>query len=80
MSEIQEFFEKYRQEAAFANGVEVVAAYTEDVSLKQKDNDIVFTNDYDKLLEIVDAVFIVSHPSKHYEQIKKALLSGKHVL
>ena len=72
--------EKYRQEAAFANGVEVVAAYTEDVSLKQKDNDIVFTNDYDKLLEIVDAVFIVSHPSKHYEQIKKALLSGKHVL
>ena len=73
-------FEKYRQEAAFANGVEVVAAYTEDVSLKQKDNDIVFTNDYDQLLEIVDAVFIVSHPSKHYEQIKKALLSGKHVL
>lgn len=27
-------FEKYRQEAAFANGVEVVAAYTEDVSFK----------------------------------------------
>ncbi|WP_296115953.1 Gfo/Idh/MocA family oxidoreductase [uncultured Eubacterium sp.] len=73
-------FEKYRQEAAFANGVEVAAAYTEDVSLKQRDNDIVFTNDYDKLLEIVDAVFIVSHPSKHYEQIKKALLRGKHVL
>lgn len=69
-------FEKYRQEAAFANGVEVVAAYTEDVALKQRDNDIVFTNDYGKLLETVDAVFIVSHPSKHYEQIKRHCWKG----
>lgn len=28
----------------------------------------------------VDSVFIISHPSKHYLQIKKALNLGKHVL
>ena len=40
----------------------------------------VLSDSFDELLEIVDAVYIVSPPSQHYEQIKKALIKGKHVL
>lgn len=38
------------------------------------------TDDYEKLLENVDAVYIRSLPKDHYEHIKKALMRGKHVL
>lgn len=38
------------------------------------------TDDLEELLEVSDAVYIVSHPSKHYEQVKAALLADKHVL
>ena len=41
---------------------------------------LTLTHDYDELLSLVDAVYIISHPSKHYWQIKKALNQGKHVL
>lgn len=46
-----------------------------------EDNDLTFfTDDYDKLLKEVDAVYIaIPHPF-HYEYAKKALESGKHVL
>lgn len=33
-----------------------------------------------ELLEVSDALYIVSHPRCHYEQIKQSLLAGKHVL
>ena len=39
-----------------------------------------YTENYDELLEKVDAVYIVSKPEKHYIDTKKALLAGKHVL
>ena len=32
------------------------------------------------LFEGVDAVYIASHPSRHYEDVKKALIAGKHVI
>ena len=38
------------------------------------------TDNYCEFLQKVDAVYIVSHPVKHYSQIKEALDSGKHVL
>ena len=38
------------------------------------------TNNYDILLDTVDAVYVISHPSEHYFHIKKALERGKHVL
>src|SRR5574344_782488 len=40
----------------------------------------IITKNYDELLEKVDAVYIISAPSKHYTQIKKALECGKHAL
>ena len=45
-----------------------------------ENEDLTLTNNYDELLDIIDAVFIISHPSKHYNQIKQALNKGKHVL
>ncbi len=61
--------DKVRREAEFVNGlsVEAVASVDDDAA-------------YDELLTQVDAVYIYSHPARHYQNIKKALLSGKHVL
>lgn len=38
------------------------------------------TDDYEHLIEQVDAVYIISHLENHYQQIKYALSKGKHVL
>ena len=36
--------------------------------------------EFEKLLEQSDAMYILSHPKLHYEQVRRALESGKHVL
>ena len=73
--------EKYFQESIFVNGIEVSSLYTSDDNILNtyKDN-LYFADKLDSLFERVDAVYIVSHPAKHYEQIKAALIAGKHVL
>lgn len=73
---------KFYNEAKFVNGLEVNAIYTKDENIIKEFNDesVLFTDDEDELLSQTDAIFIVSHPSKHYAQIKKALLNDKHVL
>lgn len=38
------------------------------------------TSDYQRLLEISDAIYIISHPSQHDKHIKMALECGRHVL
>ena len=38
------------------------------------------TDNLDVFINAVDAVYIRSFPTKHYEQIKKVLNAGKHVL
>lgn len=55
---------KYSRECKFVNGLDVIT------------NNL----DYSELLNKVDAVYIVTHPTKHYKQIKEALIKGKHVL
>lgn len=59
------YLKKVEAECKFVNGIKVVNMDTEN---------------YDDKLPGVDAVYIHSHPSLHYEQIKKALQQGKHVL
>ena len=73
---------KFYEESKLVNGIDVNAICTDkDNEKKQYENDeILLTNDYDELLKVVDAVFIISHPSQHYSQIKQALENGKHVL
>ncbi len=73
---------KYYNECFHVNGAEVVALCTDNKELKEELLSEVeyITNDYDELLKRVDAIYIISHPSLHYNQLEKALNNGKHVL
>lgn len=72
---------KFQRECQYVNGVEVVGICSHDDGLLEKELDVSFkTNDFFELISKVDAVYIISHPSKHYEQIKYALSNKKHVL
>ncbi|MGN0453280.1 MAG: Gfo/Idh/MocA family oxidoreductase [Ruminococcus sp.] len=73
--------EKYFKESHFVNGVEISAVFTSKRELLSSTVEkSVFTETYEELLEKVDAVYISSHPTKHYEHIKIALEKGRHVL
>ena len=61
--------DKVLREAAYVNGLS--AEHVETGSDEAA---------YDRMLDKVDAVYIYSHPARHYRDIKKALLHGRHVL
>lgn len=73
---------KFFDESKFVNGIEVNAICIDNENeVKCYENEqLTLVDNYNDLLDIVDAVFIISHPSKHYSQIKQALNQGKHVL
>ncbi len=73
---------KFIKESTYVNGAELSGACLSDSKKNnEKIENIELENiSFESLLERSDAVFIASHPSKHYEQVKKALESGKHVL
>lgn len=74
--------EKFASESSFVNGIDIVAVHSDssdNISTALKDK-VAFIDSYEKLLEGIDAVYLVSHPSRHYQQIKVALEKGKHVL
>ena len=73
---------KLYDESKYVNGIEVnsILVGNENERKCYENEELILAEDYDYLLNIVDAVFIISHPSKHYNQIKKALNQGKHVL
>lgn len=76
------FLNKVERESSFVNGIQVTGICTDSIetmndSIKKLS---VITNNYEKLLEKVDAVYLRSQPSEHYEQIKIALEKDKHVL
>ena len=74
------FLPKFINEAKYVNGVGVVGVSSSDKSFKPGDGSLFCTTDYSELLERVDALYIISKPDRHYDQIKKALINGKHVL
>jgi len=57
--------EKFRKESEYVNGLSIT-------SVLGNEEDVFFNN--------IEAVYVVSHPSKHYTDVKNALLHGKHVL
>ena len=73
---------KYYDECAFVNGIEVSGVCAADEQIRKHLNapDLFFTNIYSELLDVSDAVYILSHPSQHYAQVKEALTRGVHVL
>ena len=73
---------KFERESHYVNGVTISGVCTQDGSdLSKELHELpIFTENLTELLEVSDAIYIVSHPSKHYEQVKASLLAGKHVL
>ena len=73
---------KFEKESQYVNGVTISGICTTDDSdiSDEIKNKYLITDSYDKVLELSDAVYVVSHPKKHYIHVKHALLSGKHVL
>ncbi len=73
---------KFYDESKYVNGITVNAVSIDNEKEEKcyENEDLTLVKDYDELLTLVDAVYIISHPSKHYEQIKNALNHGKHVL
>lgn len=74
--------QKFVNECQFVNGIEISGIYTSNRSLcAEMDNfSVMMKESYEELLDCVDAVYLISYPSLHYEQIKKALIHKKHVL
>ena len=73
---------KFCRECSFVNGVDVAGVCVSDQTTVEKDlgNIPLVTSDYAELLNHVDAVYLLSHPTKHYSQTKLALDKKKHVL
>ncbi len=69
-------------ECSLVDGLEVCGVCAEEPSSLGEGLSSVdlVTDDYDELLDAVEAVYIHSHPDRHYEQVKRALLAGKHVM
>lgn len=72
---------KIQRECSYVNGVDVIGICSLDEDLLNDFDDVfVKTQEYNALLKCIDAVYIASHPTKHYEQIKEALNQGRHVI
>lgn len=73
---------KFYRECKYVNGVTISGICTQnDEMLSEKVKSLpVVSDSLDALIEASDALYICSHPSKHYQQIRQALLAGKHVL
>ena len=71
---------KFFNESKFVNGIDVNNIFLIDDKEDYEYENIVLNDSYEELLKEVDAVFIVSHPSQHYIQVKKALENKIHVL
>ena len=67
---------KVANECSCVNGLEISGIYTSNTSIKIGNK----KESYQKLLECSDALYIVSNPTLHYDQIKQAILLKKHVL
>lgn len=74
--------DKFAKECKYVNGIEVAGICSLDSTKLSEDlvENTPMYQDYEQLLEAVDAVYVASHPSRHYKQVKKALEQGKHVL
>lgn len=76
------YLERVRRESGYVNGIQLSGLCTEctdNLSDEERRLPLV-TDDFQKILDVSDAVFIHSHPSQHYSQIRQALNNGVHVL
>ena len=77
------FLNKVWKEAEYVNGVHINALFTQNPNIMEdevRSRINYITDDYEKFLSVIDAVYIRSKPKEHYEHIKTALDADKHVL
>lgn len=77
------FLNKIWNEAKAVNGIHIEALCTSNVQKMdpQAVNEIsLISDDFGKVIESVDALYIRSLPENHYKHIKQALEAGKHIL
>lgn len=76
------FLDKFLRESKYVDGVEIVGVYlTEDGNgINECISDIRYINTYEELVELTDAVYILTKPEYHYRDVLYALRAGKHVL
>lgn len=76
--------QKFVKEASFVSGVQIISAYDIDFATASKyveaNNIPNIHNSLDELLLCVDAVYIATPNTSHYEFIKESINAGKHVL
>ncbi|MCD7709491.1 MAG: Gfo/Idh/MocA family oxidoreductase, partial [Clostridiales bacterium] len=75
---------RFVPEAKYVSGIITTGVYNPHIESAEKfgkkfDLDL-YTDDWDKFIENIDAVYVASPHQTHYEYAKKALLAGKHVL
>ncbi len=73
---------KFYKESKLVNGITISGLYTQDDEMLSEEVKTlpVVSDNMDALIDVSDALYICSHPSKHYSQIRQALLAEKHVL
>ena len=74
------FLNKVYNETKAVNGIKVTSLLTSNPDIMDKALKELSVDDYKMVLDSSDAVYIRSLPQMHYDQIKIALESGKHVL
>lgn len=73
---------KFASECHYVNGIRVTGVCTQDSNDFSEEliNLSMVTSNLEELFNVCDAVYIASHPSKHYDQIMTSMIAGKHVL
>lgn len=66
--------EKYLRESQYVNGMECSG---ELISFQGSSS---FDEEYDKLPDVSDAVYLATNPEEHFSQIERALQAGVHIL
>jgi len=76
------YLNKIVRESAYVDGIEItsVSYFGESSAVNSQVTTELASNSFEELLDSVDAVFLISPPEYHYEQIVQALQAGVHVL
>ena len=76
------FLRKVYNESKYVNAVDVIGLCVPEEGILDdlRERMKIYTTGYEELLENIDAVYLHSHPERHYQECKRALESGKHVM
>lgn len=76
------YLNKVLRESTYVNGATICAICTGNREVMSEEVLALpcVTDSYEEMLGAVEAVYVHSHPSLHYEQVRQALEAGRHVL